>query len=150
MCEICPRLTINIPKQCHWRRSRVLIVNFRQILHFVLMFPLLTLNKQKKETFLRFCLFLTESVPKSWKQLLEDLQGHPYKKSSVWEIKCRYFFLQIQTYRLVIAVNVKGFGDKTSYNLLLKPFLCLFQVFLNFFILIFLHYMTWNEKVVHL
>ena len=31
--------------QCHWRRSGVFIVNFEHILHFFLVFLLLTLNK---------------------------------------------------------------------------------------------------------
>ena len=40
MCEICSKLTIKTPE-----RSDVFIVNFEQILHTVIMFPLLTLNK---------------------------------------------------------------------------------------------------------
>ena len=40
MCEICSKLTIKTPE-----RSDVFIVNFEQILHIVIMFPLLTLNK---------------------------------------------------------------------------------------------------------
>ena len=45
MCEICPKLTIKTPERCHWRRSGVFIVNFKQILHLVLVFSLLTLTK---------------------------------------------------------------------------------------------------------
>ena len=40
--EICSKSTIKIPD----RRSSVFIVNFEQILHIVLVFPLFTLNKQ--------------------------------------------------------------------------------------------------------
>ena len=45
-CEICSKLTINIPERCDWPRSGVLIVNFEHILHLVLMFLLLTLSRQ--------------------------------------------------------------------------------------------------------
>ena len=45
MCEICLRLTKKTPELCHWRRSNVYIVNFEQISHIVLVFPLLTLSK---------------------------------------------------------------------------------------------------------
>ena len=38
--------TIKTLERRHWRRSGVFIVNFEQILHVVLVFPLLTLNKQ--------------------------------------------------------------------------------------------------------
>ena len=43
--EICSKLTIKTPEQRHWRRSGVFIANFEHILHFVLVFLLLTLNK---------------------------------------------------------------------------------------------------------
>ena len=46
MHEICPKLTIKTPEQCHWCCSGVFIVNFKHISHFVLMFLLLTLNMQ--------------------------------------------------------------------------------------------------------
>ena len=42
--EICPKLTIMTPDRRHWRRSGVFIVNFEYILHFVLVFLLLTLS----------------------------------------------------------------------------------------------------------
>ena len=45
MCEICSKLTIKTPEQCHWSCSAVFIVNFEQISRIVLVFPLLTLNK---------------------------------------------------------------------------------------------------------
>ena len=46
MCEIClTKLTINTPKQCHWRCSSVFIVNFEHILLIILVFLFLTLNK---------------------------------------------------------------------------------------------------------
>ena len=41
-CEICSKLTIKTPEQ---RRSGVFIVNFENISHLVLVFPLLTLSK---------------------------------------------------------------------------------------------------------
>ena len=45
MCEICSKLTIKTPERRQWRSYGVFIVNFEQILHIVLVFPLLTLNK---------------------------------------------------------------------------------------------------------
>ena len=47
ICEICSKLTIKTPERCQWRPSSVFIVNFQEILHIVLMYPLLTLNKYK-------------------------------------------------------------------------------------------------------
>ena len=44
-CEICLKLTIKKPERCHWRRSRVFIVNLEHISHLVLVFLLLTLSK---------------------------------------------------------------------------------------------------------
>ena len=44
-CEICPKLTIKIPERRHWRRSGIFIINFEQILHRVLVFLFLTLNR---------------------------------------------------------------------------------------------------------
>ena len=38
-------LTIKTPKQRHFRRSGVIIVNFEHILHLVLVFLLLTLSR---------------------------------------------------------------------------------------------------------
>ena len=42
-CEICPKLTIKIPEQRHWR---VFIVNFENISHLILVYLLLNLNMQ--------------------------------------------------------------------------------------------------------
>ena len=44
-CEICSKLTIKTRERRQWRRSGVFIVNFEHILHPVLVFLLLTLNK---------------------------------------------------------------------------------------------------------
>ena len=44
-CEICSKLTIKTPERSQWRRSGVFIVNFEHILHLVLVFLLLTLNR---------------------------------------------------------------------------------------------------------
>ena len=41
MCEICSELTIKTPEWRQWRRSSVFIVNFEQISHVVMVFPLL-------------------------------------------------------------------------------------------------------------
>ena len=46
LCKTCPKFTIKTRKQRHWRRFGVFIVNFEQILHIVLVFPLLILNKK--------------------------------------------------------------------------------------------------------
>ena len=46
MCDFCSKLTIKTPEQRHRRRSGVFIINVKQILHIVLVFPLLTLKKQ--------------------------------------------------------------------------------------------------------
>ena len=43
-CEVCSKLTIKTPERRYWHCSGVLIVNFEHILHFVLIFLLLTLN----------------------------------------------------------------------------------------------------------
>ena len=45
-CEICSKLTIKTPERGHWRRSGVFTVNFKYILHLVLVFLLLTLSRQ--------------------------------------------------------------------------------------------------------
>ena len=44
-CEICSELRIKTPEH-HWRRSGVFILNFEHISHLVLVFLLLTLNRQ--------------------------------------------------------------------------------------------------------
>ena len=44
-CEICSKLTIKTPERRQWRRSGVFIVNFEHILHLILVFLLLALNK---------------------------------------------------------------------------------------------------------
>ena len=44
-CEICLKLT-KAPERRHLCRSGVFIVNFKQISRIVILFPLLTLNKQ--------------------------------------------------------------------------------------------------------
>ena len=46
-CEICSKLTIKTPKQRHWRRSGVFIVNFEHISHLAPVFLLLTLPAWK-------------------------------------------------------------------------------------------------------
>ena len=43
-CEICSKLTIKAPEQCHWRCSGAFIVNFEHISYLVLVFLLLILN----------------------------------------------------------------------------------------------------------
>ena len=45
MYEIFSNLTIETPELRHCRRSDVFIVNFEEILHIVLLFALLDLNK---------------------------------------------------------------------------------------------------------
>ena len=44
-CEIRSKSTINTPKQRHWHRSGVFIVNFEHISHLALVFLLLTLSR---------------------------------------------------------------------------------------------------------
>ena len=46
MCQTRLKLTIKTPERHQWRHSGVFIVNFEHIPHIVLVFPLLTLNKQ--------------------------------------------------------------------------------------------------------
>ena len=41
-CEICPKLTIMEPEQCHWRLYGVFIVNFKYISHLFQVFVSLT------------------------------------------------------------------------------------------------------------
>ena len=43
-CDICSKLTINIPERRQWRHSGIFIVNFEHISHLVLVFLLLTLS----------------------------------------------------------------------------------------------------------
>ena len=45
LCEICSKLTTKTPERRHSLCSDLLCVDFKQILHIVLVFPLLTLNK---------------------------------------------------------------------------------------------------------
>ena len=45
--KICSKLTIKTPEWCQWRRSGVLIVNFKHISLLFLLFLLLTLNKKR-------------------------------------------------------------------------------------------------------
>ena len=45
-CEICSKLTTKTPERRHWRRFGVFIVNFEYISQLVLVFLLLTLNRQ--------------------------------------------------------------------------------------------------------
>ena len=45
MCEICPKLILKTPERRQWIRSGVFIIDFEQIAHIVLVFPLLTLHK---------------------------------------------------------------------------------------------------------
>ena len=44
-CVKCSKLTIKTPDRHHWRRSGVVIVNFENISHLVLVFLLLTLRR---------------------------------------------------------------------------------------------------------
>ena len=44
--EIFSKLTIETPKQCHWRHSSFFTINSEQILRIVLVFPLLAFNKK--------------------------------------------------------------------------------------------------------
>ena len=44
MCEICSKITLKTPEQRQLRLFGVFIVNFKQISHISLVFPLLTLN----------------------------------------------------------------------------------------------------------
>ena len=60
MCGICSKLTIKTPKRHHWRHSSVFIINFGQISHIALVFPLLTMSKRRLNTQLIFtCLYIT-------------------------------------------------------------------------------------------
>ena len=42
MCKICLKLSKKTPERRQWRLSAVFIVNFEQITHIVLVFPLFT------------------------------------------------------------------------------------------------------------
>ena len=46
MRKTCSELTIKTPEQCQWCHSHILIVNFEHILHLVLVFLFLTLNRE--------------------------------------------------------------------------------------------------------
>ena len=45
-CETSSKLTIKTPERRHWRRPDVFIVNFEHVSHLVLVFLLLTLDRQ--------------------------------------------------------------------------------------------------------
>ena len=53
MCKICSKLTIKKADLCQLRSTGVFIVNFEQISHIVLDFPLLTLSKLMSTDFLK-------------------------------------------------------------------------------------------------
>ena len=44
-CEICLKLTINVPELRHWRHSGIIIVNFEHISHLAVVFLSLNLNR---------------------------------------------------------------------------------------------------------
>ena len=46
VCNTCSKLTTNTLRWCQWCLCGVFIVNFEQVLHIILVFPLLTLNKK--------------------------------------------------------------------------------------------------------
>ena len=50
-CEICSKLTTKTPERRQWRRSGVFIVNLERISQLVLVFLLLTLNRQMSAGF---------------------------------------------------------------------------------------------------
>ena len=43
--QICSKIMIKTPEQCHWRRNVVFIINFEHISHLVLVFLLLTFEQ---------------------------------------------------------------------------------------------------------
>ena len=45
MCEICSKVTIKKPERRQWLRFGVFIVNFKHMLHLVVVFLLLTLSR---------------------------------------------------------------------------------------------------------
>ena len=67
--KICSKLTIKTPERRQWCRSGVFIVNFGQILHLLLVFLLLTLNRYMSAG--SELLILLESVNSSHDQYLE-------------------------------------------------------------------------------
>ena len=78
----CSKSTIKTPKQRHWRFSKICIVNFEQISHPVLVFLLLTLNRQMStgittipifswENFI-FCRISTELLMENRTKVIDD------------------------------------------------------------------------------
>ena len=62
MCEIFSKFTIKTSEWCQWRHSSVFIVNFEQILHMMVGFPLMTLKKYMPAGFLwTACLQVAEN-----------------------------------------------------------------------------------------
>ena len=45
MCEICPEVTIKTQERHYRGRSGLFVINFEEISHIALVFPVLTLNK---------------------------------------------------------------------------------------------------------
>ena len=45
LAQIYLKLTVNTPEHRHWHRTGIFILNFEQILHIILVFLALALNK---------------------------------------------------------------------------------------------------------
>ena len=67
MCHICSKLTIKTPEWRQRRRLGFSIVNFEQILHTILVFLLLDLNKRMSEE--KFTKIFWEIATSLWKSL---------------------------------------------------------------------------------
>ena len=66
MCEICSKLIITIAERRHWYRSCVIIVNFEQLSHIILVSLLLILNKQMPAGTQSLLLFFAKDDPPRW------------------------------------------------------------------------------------
>ena len=64
-CEIISKLTINEPERRHWCRSGVFTFNFELISDIVLLFPLLTLNKDIPEGLVDMTGFISQDLSAS-------------------------------------------------------------------------------------
>ena len=111
-CEICSELTIKTAKRRYFRLSGVLIVNFEHILHLVLVFSVLILNRKCRLASVVFTSIFAEAVTqrcfsrKVFYEYLISLQQNIihakvwlqlyWNRTSAWISLCKYAAYQQQ------------------------------------------------------
>ena len=102
MCEICSKSTINTPERRH---RAVFIVNFAQVLHIVLMFLLLTLNKKMSVAIVSRTLFtfIPTQYPKHEPVHFIKVKYFRYRRKYFRDILSAPYILKLCH---IIAVNI--------------------------------------------